>query len=667
MPVAANRSQFTITVSGCEDELRVVSFTGTENLSDTYSFNVFVVCENPALNFKQLYQQAALLTLLDEQQSRLIHGEVSQFKQLTVGRRFSRYQLQIVPKLWFLKFRATSQIFQQLTTPEIIKQVLEDANISGENYEFRLANSYQPRIYCVQSQETDYDFICRLMAEDGIHFHFEHKEERHTLIFGDSKPAFTFIEGKNIIFKAKSSMVAEQDTTFTLSLKRAVGVGKVSLRDYDFTNPRLDLEVSQNAEHYQQLERYHYPGQYLRPDAGNKQGKRQLEADQASQVNIVGKSTSVRLIAGYRVQLQQHPTNRLNQEVIIKQVNHVGEQPQAEEEEATTNRGSQYHNSFTAMPAEQPFRIKSQQTKLHLKGLQTAVVSGPAGEEIYTNEYGQIKIQFQWDRQGQNDENTSKWVRVIHNWTGPQWGQLTLPRLGQELMLDFINGDPDQPIALSRIYHANNKPPYKLPPNKTRLTLKSQSSLGGDGFNEIRYEDKKGQEQIFFHGEKDWNLIVKHVQREQIQANRHLIVDASRYETIKGEHHRKKDQLANREIGQSENITSGQQYQLKTASIHTEKTGTEQQFQASMKMVIEAGNEATVTAGGSFIKVNAAGVFVSPKSTITAGKVGHGSFSLSLPVGVVSGVMAALTNASLTGTPLVEDCRIKEECEDCGL
>ncbi|WP_163832527.1 type VI secretion system Vgr family protein [Spartinivicinus ruber] len=665
MPVAANRSQFTIKVSGCKEELRVVSFSGTEILSDTYCFDVTLVCENPDLDFKQFYQQAAVLTLLDDPHSRIIHGEVSQFSQVTVGRRFSRYQLQIVPKLWFLKFRATSRIFQQLTTPEIIKQVLDDANISGENYEFRLANNYQPRIYCVQSQETDYTFICRLMAEEGIHFHFEHQAEQHTLIFGDSKPAFNFIEAKTLMYHAKTSMVPEHDTTFGIKTKRQVGVGKVSLRDYDFKNPRLDLEVSQTADRYQQLERYHYPGQYHRPDAGKKHSTRQLEADQASQITIKGLSTSVRLIAGYRMQLQQHPSKKINQEVIIKQVSHYGDQPQAEAEEATS-KGSQYHNKFEALTAEQPFRLKSQQTKLHLKGIQTAIVSGPAGEEIYTNNYGQIKIQYQWDRQGQNDENTSKWVRVIHNWTGPQWGQFTLPRLGQEVMLDFVNGDPDYPIVLARLYHATNKPPYKLPANKTRITLKSQSSLGGNGFNEIRYEDKKGQEQVFFHGEKDWNLTVKHVQREQVQANRHLIVDASRHETIKGEHHRKKDQLANRQIGQSENITSGQQYQLKTASLHTEQTGTEQLFQASMKIVIEAGNEATVTAGGSFIKVNSAGVFVSPKSTITAGKVGHGSFGLSLPVGVVKGLLATLS-ATASAPSTAEDCQLKEECKDCDL
>ncbi len=601
-----------IQVSGSQEVLRVIDFSGTEALSKNYQFDVKVASENPQLDSASFINQAAVLSIEDGTSTRLVHGEISLFQQQAVGRKYHTYKLRLVPKLWYLQQRKNSLIFQNLSVPDIIKQVLEAANISAEHYEFKLTASYSSRTYCVQHQETDYHFISRLMREEGMHFHFEHTNSSHKLIFGDSKPAFPRLS-KPLQYYPVSGMVPENDTVYRLALTRKAGVGKVVLQDYNFEQPGLNLAASATERQQQALEFYHYPGEFKDPGSGELRAKTELQRLQTAQRQVEGDSTAVRLTAGYRVVVEKHPASQLNQDYVLVEVTHEGSQQQVLEEEAT-GKGTQYNNHFIALPSEMAVRTladeDAEKPTHELKGMQTAVVAGPGGEEIYTNAYGQIKIQFHWDRQGQNDENSSCWVRVTQNWTGPQWGSFVLPRIGQEVMLDFINSNPSQPIVVGRLYHQLQRPPYKLPINKTRSTFKSQSSPGGEGFNEIRLEDKKGQEQIFIHGEKDSDWHVKNIQHEQVQMNRHLITNANRYEQIKGDHHTTVDLAKSSQINQSQHLTIGNSYQLTTATSHLENTGSETHLKSGMKIVIEAGSHATLKAGGAFITLGPEGVTV---------------------------------------------------------
>ncbi|MDE1464976.1 type VI secretion system Vgr family protein [Spartinivicinus poritis] len=663
MTLAANRSRFTIEVSGSQEPLRVIGFKGIEALSDVYEFDVVVASENPNLDTTAFIKQAAALTIQGETNpgetdSRFVHGEICLFQQQEIGRKFHTYKIRLVPKIWYLQHRTNSLIFQNLTVPDIIKQMLETAQISGQHYQFRLTTNYSPRIYCVQHQETDYQFICRLMREEGMHFHFEHDAGGHKLIIGDNKPAFPQLS-KALDYYPVSGMVPEQDTLYRLSFKRKAGVGKVVLQDFNFEQPGLNLAVNQAEKQQQALEHYHYPGEYDLPANGESRAKLQLQALQAAQREVTGQTNAPRLTAGHRITVQQHPVKKLNQDYLLVKVEHIGRQPQSLEEEAN-GKGCQYNNSVVALPSEIPFRSqvdkKVNQIAHQPKGIQTAVVTGPGGEEIYTNAHGQIKVQYQWDRQGQLNENSSCWIRVAQNWTGPQWGSLVLPRVGQEIMLDFINSNPSQPIVAGRLYNKLQPVPYKLPINKTRTTLKSQSSLGGEGFNEIRFEDKKGQEQVFIHGEKELDWHVKNEQREQVKCNRHLITHAARYEQIKSEQHVVINMAKHLQIAQSQHQTVGNNYQLTTATAHLEQFGQEAHLKSGMKIIIEAGSQAILKVGGAFITLGSDGIKVQgPLVRLNSGGSASSGSAIS-PTSAMAALQAATdiagkVTAALTAAP----------------
>jgi type VI secretion system secreted protein VgrG len=524
---------FHFAVSGSPDPMRVIQFSGSEGMSSLFGFNLKLACENQSLDFSDVVGKPGLLTLIGELKPRFMHGIVCRFEQVNELNRYAIYEAILVPQVWRLQHRHDCRIFQDLGTPDIIKKVFETAGISSEHFRFSLSNTYEPRNYCVQYRESDWSFVSRLMEEDGIFYFFEHHEDKHVLVMGDGASACEPICGSEVLpFRRPSGLVVEEDHIQRFRFAEEIQPGTVSLRDFNFKKPDLSMQAQDKAEVDGDLEVYDYPGEYQDPGQGNtaKGGtlaKVRLEEWLAGRKVGQGESDCDRLCPGYLFTLAEHSRADYNARYLLTEVSHYGHQAQVLDEESPGGDFS-YSNSFSCISESIPFRPRRSTSRPHVRGVQTAVVVGPKGEEIYTDEHGRVKVQFHWDRQGKRDERSSCWIRVSQLWAGEAWGAMFIPRIGQEVIVDFIEGDPDRPIITGRVYNGSNLTPYELPKEKTKSTIKSNTSLGGNGYNELRYEDKKGSEQIFMHAQRNMDVHVKNDSFENILHDRHQTIGCER-------------------------------------------------------------------------------------------------------------------------------------------
>jgi type VI secretion system secreted protein VgrG len=541
----ANIERYLFTLSGSNDELRVVSFGVTEGISQLFSIDLELVAENDELDFEKIVGQAGSLTLqqYEEEEPRYFHGIISRFEQGTSGLRFTTYNITLVPKIWYLMHRHNCRIFQKMSVHDIVQKILNELGVPGDEYRFVLQNDPPKREYCVQYRESEFDFISRLLEEEGIFYFFEHQDNKHILVMGNSLSAHLAIQGENkIIFhEPRPGQVANEAHIYSFNYTQEIISGKVSLKDYNFKKPALNLKGEQTATKNKDLEVYDYPGKFEDPEHGKHLAKVRLEEYQTVKKVANGATTCTQFATGFFFSMEKYPRDSFNKKYLITQHQVSGNQPQVLEQTAGEG-GTTFSSSFECIPFEVPYRPDIVTPKPVVEGSQTAFVVGPKGEEIYTNEHGQIKVQFHWDREGRMDENSSCWIRVSQLWAGRSWGAMYIPRVGQEVIVDFLEGDPDRPIITGRVYHGTNKPPYPLPANKTRSTIKSNSSPGGGGYNEFRYEDKKGQEEIYLQAEKDWNILVKNDKTHLIQHDETLTVDNDRTRTV---HHDEKVTIDN--------------------------------------------------------------------------------------------------------------------------
>jgi type VI secretion system secreted protein VgrG len=609
----ANIERYLFTLSGSNDELRVVSFGVTEGISQLFSVDLELAAENDELDFEKIVGQAGSLTLqqYEEEEPRYFHGIISRFEQGTSGLRFTTYNITLVPKIWYLMHRHNCRIFQKMSVHDIVQKILNELGVPGDEYRFVLQNDPPKREYCVQYRESEFDFISRLLEEEGIFYFFEHQDNKHILVMGNSLSAHLAIQGENkIIFhEPRPGQVANEAHIYSFNYTQEIISGKVSLKDYNFKKPALNLKGEQTATKNKDLEVYDYPGKFEDPERGKHLAKVRLEEYQTVKKVANGATTCTQFAAGFFFSMEEYPRNSFNKKYLITQHQVSGNQPQVLEETAGEG-GTTFSSSFECIPFEVPYRPDIVTPKPVVEGSQTAFVVGPKGEEIYTNEHGQIKVQFHWDREGRMDENSSCWIRVSQLWAGRSWGAMYIPRVGQLVIVDFLEGDPDRPIITGRVYHGTNKPPYPLPAEKTKSTIKSNSSKGGGGFNEIRLEDKKGKEQVFIHAEKDYDLRVKNDRREFIGKDQNIIVKENSQDlieknnnlTVKGNDTTQIIGHQSREIKKSLHEKIGKGY--------FNDTGMQIHFKAGQKIVIDAGMDITLNAGGSFVRINASGVTI---------------------------------------------------------
>jgi type VI secretion system secreted protein VgrG len=485
--------------------------------------------------------------------------------------------------LWFLTRTADCKIFQEKTAPEIIKEVFGDHKMAI--FEDGLTGSYAKRDYCVQYRETDFAFVSRIMEEEGIYYYFEHKDGKHTLKLVDSESGHKKLENKASIAYYPPGRALHGNEEYIQSFRQAQRIepGTVATRSFDFTKPKADLGVkAQNKQEHQSAdyEIYDFQGDYVLADNGEHFAKVRVD-EFHTEFELAEAETNVRDIAvGCLFSLTNAPRKDQEKDYLIVSADW---DLRNNTYEASVNEDAAYSCTMTVLQSKQQFRPARSTPRPTMGGPQTAVVVGPGGEEIYTDKYGRVKVQFHWDRYGKKNENSSCWMRVSSPWAGANWGGVAIPRMGQEVVVDFLEGDPDQPLIVGRLYNADQMPPYALPGNMTQTGIKTRSSKGGGAanFNEIRFEDKKGSEQVFLHAEKNQDIevekdethwvgndrkknidhdettVVKNNRTETVGANEKIDVVANRTETVGGNESITVSGNRTRTVSQNEIVTVG--------------------------------------------------------------------------------------------------------------
>jgi type VI secretion system secreted protein VgrG len=641
-------SKFLFKITGVESELLVVEFSVNERISYPFECSVSFASEDE-IKFDNAVGKEALLTILGPDTDRYVHGLISELRRAGVKGRFYLYYARVVPSLWMLSLEYDCRIFQDKSVQDIVTQVLQEGGITGDRAVFRLQGQPPTREYCVQYRETDLAFISRLLEEEGIFYFFEHSEDKHVLVFGDSKVAYKPIEGQaEVAFHTIDQMVPEEEFVYVFSSARNVLSGKYTQTDFDFEKPSLDLTTDKQGDSHQKLEVYDYPGKYFDQGRGTNLTQVRLQETRTFKEKAEGRSVCPRLTPAFTFKLKEHECQDFNAEYLLVEVIHKGSQRQVLQEysygaggagssaspgssgAATQPAGPEaggfsYTNEFLGIPSSVVFRPFRKTPKAMVRGLQTALIVGPKGEEIYTDKYGRVKVQFHWDRDSKADEKSSCWIRVGQVWAGKEWGTMFIPRIGQEVLVEFLEGDPDRPLITGRVYNAECMPPYKLPDHSTKSTIKSLSSKGGEGFNEIRFEDKKGEEQFFIHAEKNQDIRVKNDCFEWIGKNRHLIVKQDQFEEVENNRNEKVAMDHMEEIGKDRHlkikgkeaidVTGSHSFSVTGDVIevfkanHSEQT-TQNYYLKAMGIVIEAMQGITIKCGGSSVVIDQTGVTI---------------------------------------------------------
>jgi type VI secretion system secreted protein VgrG len=542
--------EFQVSSALGKDVLLFNRMTATEGLSGIYEINLALLSANPSIDAKKILGTPVGVSIaVPAGGQRYFHGLCTDFAYTGHFGELYGYRAVLRPWLWLLTRSADCRIFQKKTTPEIIKQIVSDQGFSGD-FKESLSRSYQPWEYCVQYRETAFNFISRLMEHEGIYYFFEHKAGQHTMVLVDSSSAHSTFSGYAEVpyYPPEQTGRRKRDSISDWSMSWEIQSGKVTHTDYDFTKPSLNLlaQTQGPAGHgHDSEEIYDYPGIYTTTDLGGSLAKIRLDELRTRYQIARGSGDARGLMTGSIFKLTGYPRSDQNGEYLVTSTT-----SQAVSNEYSAGAGAgeyEFSCSFTAISSKEQFRPPRVTPKPVVNGPQTALVVGSAGEEIYTDEYGRIMVQFHWDRLGKKNENSSCWIRVGQLWASSGWGSMWLPRIGMEVIVDFIEGDPDRPIVTGCVYNGTNKPPYPLPGEKTKSTIKSNSSKGGGGSNEMRFEDKKGSEEIYIHAQKDRNLVIEHDETKTVHHDRTKTIDND--ETTKVGHDRTET------VGNNETIT----------------------------------------------------------------------------------------------------------------
>ena len=528
-----NVAAFSLSIDGVSGA-EVIRFSGTEGISRLYRFRVEIVAGPIAL--RDVIGSPARLRIEGIDRSRDVYGDVEEIEYVGPIRDHSRYVIILSPRAVRLKHRRDCRTFQGKTTPEVVVEVLKGAGLQSEEIRQNLIATYEPRDYCVQYRETDFAFVSRLLEEDGIYYFFEHGDGGCVLVLGDYPGAHPALPGAPVWFNPDGELRTREHVT-DIRFGESLQPSKVSLRDFNFQKPEDMLDVDAGAA--EGLEVYDYPGEFQETGLGavHRGGtiaRMRLEALQAARQWISGASESVRLVPGLHFQLLGHSRPELAEPLLLTEVRHEGDQSQVLGIDVADGTFA-YSNTFTCIPAKVPFRPPRLTPRPVVRGLQSATVVGSDREEVETDEQGRVRVHFHWDRRERGEELASCWIRVAQLWAGAGWGAMFIPRIGHEVLVDFLEGDPDRPIITGRVYHEHNPHPYPLPEEKTKSTIKSETSPGGGGFNELRFEDRKGAEEVFFHAQRDLNEVVLNDNSRSVTANQSFSVGGDQSFSITGD------------------------------------------------------------------------------------------------------------------------------------
>ncbi|MBH3460521.1 type VI secretion system Vgr family protein [Pseudomonas putida] len=565
-------------------EFEVVSFTLKEGISQPFTLELQLISYENDIDFGQLLDKPVLFTIWNgERPVRYVHGLVSRFSQAESGFYRTYYHALVEPQLARADLRSNWRIFQQKTVPQILELMLKRQGIA--HYELRSSMDHQVREFCVQAGETDLAFIARLAAEEGFVYRFAHSEKLHKLIITDRLQSLGLIshgaikaededEGfyeddepvdpNTVLYQSSSGGDQPIPCLRRLNYSEQVRTARQVQRDYTFTNPAYRQEHRASGpflEHQSsEYEYFDYPGRYKRDVVGKPFTENRITALRHDVRLAQVEGDDVRLQPGLSFTLTGHPRADLNAHWRVNTVTHEGTQLTSLQEEATgIDQSTRYEQTAVLVPGRSEWR-PAPLAKPRIDGPHMATVVGPKGEEIYCDEWGRVKVSFPWDRESESNEFSSCWVRVSQGWAGGSWGSMAIPRIGQDVIIQYVNGDPDQPMITGRTYCGDQLPPYDLPDNKTRMTIKSQTHKG-DGFNELRFEDELGRQEVFIHAERDQNNVVKHDETTQIGNDRKEQVEND--ESILIGNHRDKT------VGNDERATIGNDAFLKVGRNQT--------------------------------------------------------------------------------------------------
>ncbi len=616
----AYRSLEVVTPLG-DDVLLLVGLTGQEGISQLFSFQLELIAKNESeVAFDKLLGQKITVRLsMPGDRVRYFNGVCARVSEGGRGRYFTSYHMDIVPQFWLLGRKSQSRIFQEMSVTDILKKVLE-----GMDVEYGFQGKYEPRIFCVQYRETDFNFASRLMEEEGIYYFFKHQTDKHIMVLSDTPKTHPEVpEGSELIFDMIEGGLREEGRVYAWEKAQELRSGKVTLRDYNFGLPQNRLPVDQTVMTSVQvgevqhklkvggndtLEIYDYPGGYARRFDSEQVGSKvfqdnkrtvaiRMQQQEASSLNVRGASTCRNLVSGHKLKLLGH--FNADGEYLLTSVQHacsLGDNFRSGGEEEFS-----YDNTFTCIPLSLPFRPLQVTPKPVVKGTQTAVVVGPPGEEIHTDKYGRIKVLFHWDREGDANEKASCWIRVATPWAGSGWGTVHIPRVGHEVVVDFLEGDPDQPIVIGSVYNALQLPANKLPDAKNISGIKSNSTLGGGGYNELSMDDTKGKEKITIHAQFDINTRVENDFIEEVVNDYHETIGGNKFEQVTGDSHLLVKGDDNYKTEGTYSIEAGADIQKKVGANYALDAASEIHLKAGKNLVIESGQGLTLKVGGSFI------------------------------------------------------------------
>ena len=614
-PTQANR-QAAFYAADSTDSLLLNEMYADERVSDLFEYQLVLSSEDENLVLNKLIGRTGRveLDLPGSKSKRYFHGIIAELSFASFRDNLAQYRAVLRPWLWLLTQASNNRIFQNESVPDIVNKVCKAHGFS--DIDNKLGRTYKDRGYCVQYRESDFNFISRLMEEEGIYYYFKHEKEKHVLVMADSMTVADEIPRHKTVPYYPPDEHQHRATPHLddWALSQTVRPGGYLLRDFDFTKPNTRLEVRLKVKkNYanDEFERYEYPGHYDSLNDGESIVKARLDEAQGDHEILCGRGNIRALVPGYQFKLERFPRTDQNRSYLVLEVSHQLRLGGFDSGGVDAGDGFEYRCALTAMPVTQPLRPARKTPKPRVHGPQTATVVGQAAEEITTDQYGRVKVRFHWDRAAISDGTNSCWVRVAQAWAGSGWGAQFIPRKGQEVLIEFLEGDPDRPIITGSVYNAANMPPYELPNNKTQSGIKTRSSKGANAnnFNEIRFEDKKGAEELYLHAEKDMKVEVENDRTENVGNDETVTVKNDRHHTIENDDKRTVKGNDTEEITGQQKVTidGDRNFKVKKSEIRdvnmsqTETIGLFWKKDVTGNIDIKSAANITITAAGNAV------------------------------------------------------------------
>ncbi|MEX2188693.1 MAG: type VI secretion system tip protein TssI/VgrG [Pirellulales bacterium] len=656
-----------------KDVLYLLALEGQDEHSRLFSYQLEMFSDEKDIKAKDIVGKNVTLQIeFPDEKPRYINGHINRWSNQGTGPRGTKYTAEMVPWLWFLTKTTDSRIFQEKDVKQIVEQIFGDLGFSDFDLS-GIAGQHPPLEYCVQYRESDFNFVSRMLEKEGIFFYFKHEDGKHTMMMADGKAAYKDADDKEVNFSAERAGDERNDNIYSWSHQYEMRSGKIMQADYNFKkpnntrNPTFELLKGNTNSVVQldgidKLEIYEYPGEYTEGAIGAELAKARMEEEEAGYDIVTGTGICRSFNPGSKFKVKKHTYKQEEgKSYVITSVSHsarVGSY-------ITGGSGpseNTYTNTFTCVPDSVVIRPARTTPKPIVSGVQTAVVTGPPGEEIWPDEYGRVKVQFHWDREGKMDDKSSCWVRSAMPGAGRGFGMMSIPRIGQEVVITFIDGNPDRPLITGSVYNPGQMPARKLPDCKTMSYLRSNTSPGGQGHNEIQFEDADNKEQIYIHGEKDVNIrcknnynlivgydkddgsfreliynkkeaVVKGDQSETIEGNAKLLVKGDSDTIVKGtkkettgENHLHVKGDRKTKVDSNDGLTAGSNIDQKAGMNYAIEAGMNVHIKAGMCMVLEAGMQLTLKVGGNFVDISPIGVAINGSMVLinSGGAAGSG-------------------------------------------